>query len=270
MRYQQSAVLTSLRRAKQFIDDNTAALGGVNPTVIKELGDVLGHLDGLAVEQRAGTQGSKGETSRNQSLRATLRQKQMAPIAQIARYKLQSVPEFSALTLPSASIGTEALVAAAMAMADAATPHAQAFIDGGLFPTFIDDLRNAATTLKESIAARGTYGGRRSGATAGLAATEKKGRAILRVLDTLVLAQAGDDPQLRKNWLTAKAVQQKPGPSATSEPVPSTGSQPAPTPVIVGKVPSTPSPVATSPVAGSPTAAPSPTVASPGSKPAAA
>jgi len=228
MRYQQNAVLTSLR-AQQFFDDNSAKLGAINPTAVKELGAVIEELSTLAVSQDSGARGSKGETARNRSLRVALREDHMAPIAAVAKYKLPTVPEFTALTLPPATLSAQSLVASATAMADAATPHLQTFVDNGLSTTFLDDLRAAANAVNDSIVKRGDLQGRRNGATAGLIATEKRGRAILRVLNALVLAQVRDDAQLRRQWTTARAVQQKPGRSVNAQPVASTGSQSAPT-----------------------------------------
>ena len=219
MRYQQNAVLTSLRRAQQFFDDNSAKLGAINPTAVKELGAVIEELSTLAVSQESGARGSKGETSRNRSLRVALREDHMAPIAAVAKYKLPTVPEFAALTLPPATLSAQSLVASATAMADAATPHLQTFVDNGLSTTFLDDLRAAAKAVNDSIVERGNQQGRRNGATAGLAAAEKRGRAILRVLNALVLAQVRDDAQLRRQWTTARAVQQKPGRSVNAQPV---------------------------------------------------
>ena len=185
MRYQQNAVLTSLSRAQQFITDNSERLSAINPTAVKELNDVAEELATLSVTQESGTRGSKGETARNQSLRTVLRQKHMAPIAAVAKYKLQSVPEFVAMTLPPVTVSAQSLVAAATAMADAAAPHAQTFIDSGLAATFVDDLRSAAKAVSASIVERGNLQGRRNGATAGLAATGRIAEGLCRYLDQM-------------------------------------------------------------------------------------
>lgn len=227
MLYKQNAVLTSLLRAQQFFSNNSSKLSGLNPSARKELDDVVDELSSLAVAQEGGKHGSIGETARNHALRLALRQNHLVPIAVMARYKLQSVPEFTALTLPPAKISAENLVASANSIADAATPHAQTFIDAGLSVTFLDDLRLAAQALSDSIVERGNLQGRRLGATAGLAAAEKRGRAMLRVLDALVLTQIGDDAQLHREWTTARAVQRKPGASARRQPVTAIGEQPA-------------------------------------------
>ena len=226
MRYQQNAVLTSLRRAQQFLDDNTAGLSALNPTARRELDDIVAQLTTLSVAQEVGKRCGKGETSRSHALRLALRQSHMGPVAVVAKYKLQAVPEFAALTQPAGELSAQSLVSSALSMADAAAPHAQIFIDSGLSVTFVDDLRAAAKAVSDSVVERDNHQVRRTGATAGLAALEKRGRALLRILNALILAQIGDDARLRRVWMTAKTVQQKPGPSANAQSQRTTGGQP--------------------------------------------
>lgn len=216
MRYEQNAVLTSLRRAQQFFDDNTEGLSALNSTARRELDDVAGQLTTLSVAQETGKRGGKGETARSHALRLMLRQNHMGPVVAVAKYKLQAVPEFAALTQPGAELSAQALVSSALSMADAAAPHARIFIDSGLSVTFVDDLRTAAQAVSDSVLERDNHHVLRSGATAGLAALERRGRALLRILNALILAQIGDNAQLRREWTTAKTVQQKPGPSASA------------------------------------------------------
>jgi hypothetical protein len=217
MRNKQSAVLESLRRAQQFLDTNGDVLAPVNKSTRKQLDDVVSQLSDLSVEQDSGARGSKGETARQRALRLALRRNYMAPIAELAKLNLRGVPEFAALMLPPASATTQRTVAAAYAMADAATEHAPVFVDNGLPETFAADLRTAAAAVTASITGRGMQQGRRSGATAGLVAEERRGRAILRVLNALVLAHIGTNAQLLAGWNAAKAVRRKPGPAQGSQ-----------------------------------------------------
>ena len=68
---------------------------------------------------------------------------------------------------------------------------ARTFIDNGLPATFLDDFREEAAAVSESVVDRNKQQGRRTGATAGLVAEERRGRAILRVLNALILARIG-------------------------------------------------------------------------------
>lgn len=239
MRYQQHAVLFSLRRAQQFLDANSAVLGDVNPSARTELDDVVTQLTALSVAQDGGSRGSLGETARQHALRVALRRKHMGPIAQVASYRLQAVPEFAALTLPPSNASAGSEVASAYAMADAASVHAATFIASGLPATFLADIRAAAAAVSASMTDRSNYQGRRNGATAGLATLEKRGRAMLRLLTALVMAHVGDDAQLSREWSTARAVQRKPGPPAGSRGTaatllrPAATTNPVPAPTLV-------------------------------------
>jgi hypothetical protein len=217
MRYEQNAVLTSLRRAQQFFDNNSTGLGALNPTARKELDDIVSQLTTLSISQESGRRLGKGETARSHVLRAALRQSHMLPIGEVAKYRLQAVPEFVALTRPGKDVSAPSLVASALAMADAAAPHAQTFMNSGLSATFLEDLRTAANAVTDSILERDAQQVRRIGATAGLTALEKRGRGMLKILNSLILAQIGTNAQLRREWMTAKTVQEKPGPSAGAQ-----------------------------------------------------
>ncbi len=186
MRSEQSAVLASLRRAQQFLDVHSDVLTAVTPATRTQLGDVITLLTELSVAQDTGARGSKGETSRQRALHLALRRTYMAPVAEVAKYTLRDVPEFSALKLPPISANAETTVIAAYAMANAAEPHAQTLLDNGMQPTFVANLRSAAALVDESLTGRTMHQGRRTGATSGLIAGEKRGRAVLRVLNVVI------------------------------------------------------------------------------------
>ncbi len=214
MRHQQDAVLTSLRRAQQFLDAHADVLSAVNTSTRKTLDDVVSQLADLSIAQDRNTRGSKGETARQRALRVDLRQSYMAPITELAKYKLPDVPELAALMLPPSNAGLGNTIASAYAMADAAAPHAQTLIDAGLPATFVEDLRTAAAAVNASIADRGNYQGGRSGATAELAEAGRHGRTILRVLNALIVARIRNEAGLLAEWKSAKAVRRKSGPAA--------------------------------------------------------
>jgi hypothetical protein len=242
MRNEQNAVLASLTRAQKFLDEHNDVLSAVNASTRKQLDDVANQLATLSIAQEGGARGSKGETSRQRSLRVALRRSYMSPIAELAKLKLRAEPDFAALMLPPANSTPQRTVAAAHAMADAASLHAQIFIDNGLPSTFAEDLRVAADAVTESTTGRSVHQGHRSGATAGLIAEEKRGRTTLRVLNALILARVGSDDKLMAEWTVAKAVRRKPGP-------------------VAGTVASDSTPV-TKPVVVTPTPAPTPITAS--------
>ena len=217
MRSEQNAVLDSLRRAQQFLDTHGDVVGPVSASTRQQLDDVVTQLSAMSIAQDSGARGSKGETSKQSALRVALRRKNMVPIAEIAKFKLRDVPEFAALTLPRSNAAAAKTVVAAYAMADAASAHAQTFIDNGLPATFADDLRAAANEVGASIADRNKQQGRRTGATADLGAEDQRGRGILRVLNALIRARIDDDAGLLAEWASARTVRRKGGRVAGSQ-----------------------------------------------------
>jgi hypothetical protein len=254
MRDGQIAVLNALVRAQQFLDAHADALSGVNTSARKQLDDVVKQLSDYSVTQDSASRGSRGETARQHALRVALRRSYMRPVSKLAQLKLRTVPEFAALTLPPTTTPPQRLVATAYAMADAAGVHAQVFVDNGLPPTFVDDLRAAAAAVSTSIAGRGQLQGRRAGATVGLLEEEKRGRIILQVLDALILAHLAGNLPVIAEWTSAKMVRQKAGSASGSSttapaPVQSAGGSatPAPAPALVASPAPAPAAV-TSPV----------------------
>ena len=175
--------------------------------------------------QDFGARGSRGETARLSASRISLRLYQMRPIAEIARLRLRDVPEFASLRMPPTHAKPEQLLAAASAMADAASLYEKVLIENGLVTTFIADLREALVEFRGAIDGRGEYQRKRSGATAGIVETDRRGRAMLRVLDGLVIGRLRNDQQLVAEWQSARHIR-----------------RPAVTPPEVAVLPATPAP----------------------------
>lgn len=206
MRSRQGAVLQSLRRARVFLDEHDTSLGLASTDARNALDETIEQLSEQSVMQDRASRGSRGETEKQHAMRFVLRAYHMRPIAEIAKLRLRDVPEFSSLRLPANSIGIEQLLAAASAMADAARPHEKVLVTNGLAPTFIANLQAAVGALRDSIDDRGGYRQKRAGATEGLVAAERRGRAMLKVLDASVLLRVGSDPQLTGEWLSARKI----------------------------------------------------------------
>ena len=263
MLIRQNMVLDTLRRVQDFLDRNDGVLGVINKSgARKSLDAIVAQLSTHAVNQDAGLVNSKGETAKQRAARLALRT-HMRPVAAVAKAKLRDVPEFKVLTLPDIRINTNRLVAAAGAMADAATPHTQVFIDSGLPADFVPQLLAAADEVKASIDVRAKSRGRRVGATAGLSAEDKKGRHALAILDTLVVPMLGTNDQLLAEWRSLKRVDHKPGPAiGNTPPAPTPTPVPTPSPVTPGSgahpvTPVTPQHAAVQSTTSTPAATPS-------------
>jgi hypothetical protein len=227
MRSRQGAVLESLRRVQAFLDRNGEVLEPVIKSTGTQLAEVVDQLTRLAVRQDGGTRGGQGETAKQRGLRTTLRVSHMRPIAEVAKLRLREVPDFHALTMPLSNASTQRLITAANAMADAAAPHAAVLVENGLPADFLAQLRAAAEAVISSIAGRSTHQGARSGATAGLLAEEKRGRVVLKVLDSQVIQVLVGNDKLLAEWKLAKKVGRRAAVPVTAPDAPAPPAVPA-------------------------------------------
>jgi hypothetical protein len=206
MKYRQGRVLEALRSVQVFLDKNAEVLDPINKSgARKNVDEVAAELQAHAVQQDGGRRKAIGETANQRELRLALRFA-MRPIAEVAAARLREAPQFAALRLPSHRLKGMAMVAAAHAMADAATPHT------GLPAEFIAELRQAADALSGSYDQRRDGQTARAGATRGLEDAERRGRQALRILDALVVPVLGLDDALLRAWRSARRIQGKPGP----------------------------------------------------------
>jgi hypothetical protein len=141
-----------------------------------------------------------------------LREKHLAPIAQIARALLAEAPGIEkALRMPDYYMSPLRLVAEAMAIRDAAWLYEPQFIRAGQPQNFLEQLDAAIEALREAIRAKEERLGEQVGSSAGIAADIKRGRRVIDVLDTIVKdAFRGDDAVLAE-WRSAKRVRARPG-----------------------------------------------------------
>jgi hypothetical protein len=244
-------VLNTLQRVQRFMDTNDAVLGSVNDSGYRHvLDDVVTALKEHAVNQNASQQAGQGETARQRALRSALRQNHMRPIATIALAELPQVPEFVSLKMPANNVTPQRLIAAAGAMGAAAAKYESTFTTGGLATDFLAQLEAAANAVERSLTNRGASTTTQAAATAGLVASSRRGRAVVRVLDSLVRPQLAGDAALLAQWNSAKRFSGKtpPVPATTFEaaaiganaaepPAPSTPSVPAAGPSSAAAVP---------------------------------
>ena len=192
---------------QEFLDCHDGVLGTINQSGARQaLDDVVLQLDRQAVDQDAGFVTGKAELSRERAHREALRTNHMRPIAAIARARLHEVGNLEAFALPDTRTASTALVAAAAAMADAASGHIQVFIDLGLPKDFVTSLLAAAARLQASVDVRAHSRKLHVDATAGLAREQRRGRLAVRVLDALIVPQLGRHRLLLAQWRRVKRV----------------------------------------------------------------
>ena len=267
MKRSQNTVGQTLHSVQQFLDTNAAVIGPGLDAVRATLDVAAANIAAHFVQQDTGGRNAVGATQKLNALKTGLRFDQMRPIAEIAKRKLASVPEFKALSLPAGKVSTTRLVTAAQAMANAAAPYAHTFIELGLAPDFIARMQSAVDELSQTLASRKHHSARKTGATAGLAAEITQAHSIVKLLDSLVRPRIRSNAALTANWISAtkfRRTSKNAVPALPSTPAAAgSGSGTAPTPVAVAPAPSSPSTPSTATPATPAAAAPPATGAAP-------
>jgi len=213
MRIRQAVLLETLRRSQAFLDDHASELGDLAPIKARQqLDDCVTTLTNESVAQEAATRESLGETRRHRSLRQELLAYKLRPIVVVARRRSKEFPQLKGLTMPRSRVNSGLLVTAALGIVDAAEPHADLLVEGGIPHNFLTTVRATAQALAKSIEVRNAHRAKRSGSTAALEAEEKHGRSILALFDSFLLPAIADS-NLAAEWKNARRIPRKPGPT---------------------------------------------------------
>ena len=149
MNQQQLYRVQSLRRSQQFLDDHSDFFGAMNASSARRrLDSAVSKLDTMVVEQGTRSRESRGETNRRRALEHDLRVWHVAPIREFARARLAGVPDFAALTPSTRRLEGERLAQSALALADAAEPHAGEFTEASFPSDFLQQMREVANAIR--------------------------------------------------------------------------------------------------------------------------
>ena len=207
MRAEQIRKFDMLRRVQQFLDRWAAKLGSVTATAARQeleaLAEAMGVNEGL---QATSTLAAKSHTASLRVLRRDLVNHHMRPVATIAAAHLRDVPGFKALQVPEGAVKLAVLVQSATAMAEAARPHQQVFVDNGRPADFADALVAAADALRASLDARAASITQKAAARDGLKDNGSRSHLVLRLLDAQVKSVLASDPKLLAAWNSAKRI----------------------------------------------------------------
>ena len=217
MNTRQSKQLDTLQSAKAFLQQNAAHMptlvgSGMQQDFDATLSSLEAHTGGQASHRLV----ALGTTRRVMSLRESLVRDHMAHIARVAEAKLPNTPELVPLRLPQKRLTDRNLAAAAEAMATAAAPYNQVFLDAGLPQDVLAQLTAASNAMIASRELLKQTQGKRSGATKGLDEKLREGRRVLKALDAFVTTALVNDPALLENWKMLIRVRKVTGPRAAS------------------------------------------------------
>ena len=243
MTQSQMARLDALRRMQGFMDASAGVLPAVSGAPARALLDtaVIALLR-YGVDQSAAQTELTSRTKVKATLRDDLRVNHMQPIAAIAKKEPATLGAMQDLKLPGKGTKDALLVSKGYAMAAAATPVGQTFIDQHLPADFIAQLQAAVKAVDDVVQARNDAVSALKKATVGVKYEFGITHTEVGVLNALVVKALKGRTDLITAWRTAKRVKAKPGV------VDGTG---AATPVVPAPV-VTPTPVTSTPPASAP------------------
>jgi len=203
MRRSTHAVLATLRRLQGFLDANraTAALG--LETVRRRLDYTATMLERKAAEREALDRAAKAAAEEIRSLRQRLRIDHMRPIAIIANRWASPSKASGVLRVPRDHVSSSRLIAAARTVQHVARRRPATFTDVGLRHGFAESFQQLIGELTHALNERHWHNRTKVSATAALAAAEKDGRALIKLLDALVRPRIRSDEAAVAAWRAA-------------------------------------------------------------------
>lgn len=201
------SIYRCFRRVEEFLaahnlNDAPANLG----RQATELKDVMEQLSREALDQEAGFRFTKAQTKHQREQRQHLWERHMLPVSRVARDAFGLEGMDRALRFPRMSSPNERVVAAAGAMAEAAERQEPVFLEHGLAPDFVAQLRSAAAELATAMGSRDGNQRRRVEATRNVRQLVKRGRRALRLLNAILQVRLADDPPRLAAWDNVRAV----------------------------------------------------------------
>jgi hypothetical protein len=207
--------LDALRRVQGFLDRQLTALGTIVTAALRgRLDDATTQLATFQVEQNTAAGAARSETANQAGYRKDFYARFMRPITRIAKASLRTTAEYVALVVPSSGVRNADFVGTAQALADAASKHEKAFVEGGMPVDFLTQLRAAITQLTASKAAGDGSLSRREAATKGIKDGSKIGHDVLVVLDSVIAPALKHNAALLADWKASKRI------AATVTPLP--------------------------------------------------
>ncbi len=160
--------------------------------------------DAAALQELHATGGLLDATG-ERALRKHLRD-ELHVITQVAQTLRKEVPGIGTIKMPPHGLATERLLNSADALTRQASTYESVFIEHGLAPDFIAQVRRASSTIKASIDGRGSARATLTRATKSLTVNVALGRRYVRLMDAALTKNLRNDAAKLTEWKNAKRV----------------------------------------------------------------
>jgi len=207
----QTRTFEMLRRVGGFGTEHAAdfAASSLGGEKFAALGGVIDELEEQGSAQSAGGGAARSSTGAKRAAREELRG-QMAAISETARAMESARPGLAASFRMPNTNGEQALLNAARAFAEAATPLKNEFIRHELPATFLENLDAATNAFESAQSSQNQNTERRETATAAIEAVVERGRQLVRELDAIVSNKYRKDRATLAAWESASRVERLP------------------------------------------------------------
>jgi hypothetical protein len=207
MQLQEERLIAVLHRVDDFLSLYRVELEGtVLPAARLKLAAVRDALEAEMKAQDGSARAALDRMEVKDRLRRTLVDSHMRPIAAMARSEVERASRPAALKVATSVNRYGTLIAAGYGMAQAAAPHREALVAGGLKEDFIERLIAATNALRDADSAAAQVVGARVEATALLKERGRAARRYLHALDRIIRSEIQPDQALFGRWVSVSRV----------------------------------------------------------------
>lgn len=214
-----------------------ATIPGISPDGVAQqvaaFNAVVDQVTAHASEQEMHDRDVRGAGQETARARRSLLTQHMRHVAIIAESAIPDVVRMTAGLKRPRVHDAEAILAAADAMAKAATQYRSELVQRGLPADFIEQLQRAAEAYKRAIDTRGAAMGRRVVASSAVETAIRRGRGLVSALSVLVERRFADDANLVAEWEQLKHVV----PFGVRSQVPEAATSPSESPIVPAQLP---------------------------------
>ncbi|PYS49037.1 MAG: hypothetical protein DMF68_11265 [Acidobacteria bacterium] len=189
--------------AEHSTDFPEPSLGGQKFGSLRAL---IAELEQHSTAQSSSKSAARASTGMKRGAKKDLRQKMVA-VSDTARVIDLSIPGTAANFRMPTTNGDQALLSAARAFVEKATPLKDEFTKREMPADFLDDLRGAISAFEATLDSKNVNTEKRVTATAAIDTLVERGRTIVRELDAIVRNKYRNDPATLAGWESATHVE---------------------------------------------------------------